>query len=418
MRVLWFSNSPGNSSEFLGDSFVGSSWISSLDKAIQGKVDLHLAFYYPKKSDSYRYRGATYHPIGKKNWKLNALKDILCNRLIDKQDLVRYLEIINEVKPDIIHIHGTENPFGCIIQQTDIPIVLSVQGCLTVIEHKYCGGFSKKDLHSKYSSSRLNIQRLIFSRSFLKTKQRMKLRSLIERETLTSLKYVIGRTDWDKRLMSLFAPLAKYYYCSEIMREGFYKKKWYPHIRNMYIIHSTLGNTPYKGFDLVCLALYELRLGGLNIVWQIAGLSPEDSIVSATKRKLKNHYPSTGLKLLGKLGESELIDNMCNADIFVQPSYIENSSNSLSEAMLLGMPCIATYVGGTMSLISNGINGLLIQEGEPWGLAGAIKLLMKDKTMTNMLSENAYAEAKVRHDSDKITNELFKIYSDIIEWSK
>lgn len=41
------------------------------------------------------------------------------------------------------------------------------------------------------------------------------------------------------------------------------------------------------------------------------------------------------------------------------PSHIENSPNNLCEAMILGMPCIATDAGGTSTLLSNMKDGLL-----------------------------------------------------------
>ena len=58
--------------------------------------------------------------------------------------------------------------------------------------------------------------------------------------------------------------------------------------------------------------------------------------------------------------------------IYIAISHIENSPNSLCEALILGAPCIATNAGGTSSLIEDGNNGILIQDGDAYSMAGAI----------------------------------------------
>ena len=50
---------------------------------------------------------------------------------------------------------------------------------------------------------------------------------------------------------------------------------------------------------------------------------------------------------------------MLKSDIFVSASHIENSPNNVAEAMILGMPCIATFAGGTSSYIEDNKNGIL-----------------------------------------------------------
>jgi len=382
MKVLWFSDSPGNAAECLGDSFVGSSWVSALDKRIHGKVELHIAFYYPKRSEPFRYGKTTYHPIGSKNWKFNAFKDIFRTRIVDQQDLGRYLEILNRVKPDIIHIHGTENPFGCIIPCTKTPVVVSIQGYLTVIDHKFQNSFTRRNLKAGNHDISKGLKEFLLRKSFLRTKKVLSCRKKIEQRNLKETKHLIGRTDWDRRVASLLAPHSRYYHCDEMLRDAFYETEWKPTNRTKLIIHSTINNTPYKGFETICEALNELKgIADINAEWQIAGIDRDDSIVKATRNKLKKKFPTTGIKYFGKVKEQQLVEMMCNADLFVSPSHIENSSNSLCEAMLMGMPCIATYAGGTGSLLIDGVEGILIQDGDPWALAGSILELYRNQKM-------------------------------------
>lgn len=414
MKVLWFSSSPGNAADCLGDSFVGSSWVSALDKRIQEKVELHLAFYYPKRSDSFKYGKTTYHPLATKNWKFNVLIDIFRKRILDKHDLGRYLDIIKKVKPDIIHIHGTENPFGCIIPYTEVPVIVSIQGYLTVIDHKFQNSFTLRNLKTGNRSYK-DLKNIILGKSFLRTKKELNRRKEIEQRNLRETRYLIGRTDWDRRVATILAPHSRYFHCDEILRDAFSESEWKHTNKTKLVIHSTLNNTPYKGFETICEVLNLLEdIPDINAEWQIAGINREDSIVRATRNKLKKRFPTAGIKYIGKVDEQRMVETMCNADIFVSPSHIENSSNSLCEAMLLGIPCIATYAGGTGSLISDGVEGILIQDGDPWALAGSILELYRNPDIACQYGRNAHVRALGRHDPEKIVNELQNIYKQVL----
>ena len=129
---------------------------------------------------------------------------------------------------------------------------------------------------------------------------------------------------------------------------------------------------------------------------------------------IKRKFPQNNLKFLGRLTESDLIEKLLEADIYVMPSHIENSPNNLCEAMILGMPCIASYAGGTGSLLRDGHEGILIQDGDPWAMAGAILELKEDFNKSVSFGKNARKRALERHNKDKIANELVAIYESIL----
>ena len=60
---------------------------------------------------------------------------------------------------------------------------------------------------------------------------------------------------------------------------------------------------------------------------------------------------------------------MLASDLYVSASHIENSPNSVAEAQLIGMPCIATGVGGTATYIEHNISGIIVPPGDPYALA-------------------------------------------------
>ena len=205
------------------------------------------------------------------------------------------------------------------------------------------------------------------------------------------------------------------YYGSEILREGFHQQRWTPNFGEKLIIHSTNGNSPIKGFETICLTLDLLKRIGFNIEWRVAGIKDSDHIVKVVKRTLQDRYPKESLVLLGYIDGRSLLKNLLNANIYAMTSHIENSPNSLCEAMSLGMPCIASFSGGASSLMTDGVEGILIQDGDPWALAGAILELNSDRNKAIVYGERARMRAIKRHDKNVVTDQYMDIYKDIIE---
>jgi len=177
-----------------------------------------------------------------------------------------------------------------------------------------------------------------------------------DRETrnLKKCKYVIGRTDWDFRITRVLAPESKYFHGDEVLRNAFYTNQWKSNFTEKLIIHTTNGNSPYKGFETICQSLSLLVNKGLDIEWRVAGIKEKDLIVKVVKNKFGKAFPKKGLRLLGNLDEKALVNKLLEANIYIMPSHIENSPNNLCEAMMIGMPCIATFAGGTGSLLEDG----------------------------------------------------------------
>jgi glycosyltransferase involved in cell wall biosynthesis len=86
--------------------------------------------------------------------------------------------------------------------------------------------------------------------------------------------------------------------------------------------------------------------------------------------------------------------------------------------MLLGMPAVATYAGGVSSLLTDKKEGILVQDGDPYAMAGAIAELIRQRNYANSLGVNARDRAIARHDPGKIVNDVINIYSSVISKSQ
>src|SRR4029079_13537382 len=81
---------------------------------------------------------------------------------------------------------------------------------------------------------------------------------------------------------------------------------------------------------------------------------------------------SGSVEFLGYLNASEVAAELSRSHVFATSSYLENSPNSLCEAMQVGLPCVATFAGGIPSLVDHGRTGLLFPTGDAPLLAESI----------------------------------------------
>ena len=413
MKVLWFSNTPANADEYLNYDLKGSGgWLKSLDLSLQQHVELHIV-YYGNEDASFKYKATYYHQIKKNSSIIFKVLNRLFNYNKNEKKFEKYHKIINETEPDIIHIHGTESDFAGIIAQTNIPVLVSIQGNVTVLFHKFFSGFDRTYLHTTNRNT-ASLKDLLFPKKFLFDYRLFKRLKKGEQQNFKHIKNLVGRTLWDERITRIMAPESNYYHGDEILRESFYNAKWMPNNNSKIIIHSTNGDFFSKGFETLCQALNELNQIGINCELHVAGIAADNLIVKLAKKKLKHNFPSRGLVLMGALNEKSLIESLLHADIFIMASHIENSPNSLCEAMLLGMPCISTFAGGAGSLLKDGEDGILVQDGDPWAMAGAILELANNKEKAIQYGTTARESALKRHDKNKIVAELIATYNDVI----
>jgi glycosyltransferase involved in cell wall biosynthesis len=414
MRVLWLTNTPAGADRVLNTGTISGGWLQALNKALQHRVELHVAFFYPRNCDNFSFEFTQYYPICHRHWKWQIIKDLVLGSRSENEYLQVLLTLIDRINPDIIHIHGTENPFGIILEKVDIPVIVSLQGNVKIISHKYFSGIERKYLNV-YHLSIKNLKAFILKQTFKSNYKKLVNKVKWEEAVLKKCKYLIGRTDWDKRISRIFSPQSIYFHNDEILRDSFYENVWKSHWNDKIVLFSTITNSFFKGLETICLALFELNKLGVNIEWRIAGLTESDQIIAVVKKKIREKYPLNGLIFLGSKNESSIVDELLKADIFILASHIENSSNSLCEAMILGLPCIATNAGGTGSLLKDKEEGILIQDGDPWSMAGAILELLNKPILAEDYGRNARIRALKRHDKETIINGLISIYSKVIE---
>ena len=112
--------------------------------------------------------------------------------------------------------------------------------------------------------------------------------------------------------------------------------------------------------------------------------------------------------------KEQLAAEISHASLYVHPSYVENSPNSVCEAQLLGVPVVATSVGGVSSLIDDGRTGFLVRSGSAEEIAERIVAMYRNRELLRSVGRNARAEALKRHDREKIASSLLEVYRQLV----
>ena len=102
-----------------------------------------------------------------------------------------------------------------------------------------------------------------------------------------------------------------------------------------------------------------------------------------------------------------------NCHTFVCASSLENSPNSVGEAMLLGTPVVASNTGGITSMVEHEKEGLLFEKGNVKELAEAIIRTWEDNSLIDKITAGAKVRARKTHNADENYGALMEMYRDI-----
>ena len=418
MKVLWFANSPCGSVRRDKKKLVTGGWLISLEDEIKNnpKLELNVAFLSSKEEAPFYFEGVRYYPIYVPTSK-SKIGHIFDRRRsqqsLDKLLLAKLLKVVKDVKPLLIHIHGTERSFG-IIQKyvADIPIVFSIQGLLAPYSEKFFSGipcdYAMKKENAINRLKGVDIKRVYGN--FLYGGKR-------ECNFLKNAEFVMGRTSWDEKVTGLLNPSRKYFVVNEILRPPFYDKHWNKKkFNDKKNIVSIISPGIYKGLENLLKSAYLLKTySNMDFIWNVVGLSVDADYVKLCEEYTNIKSDDVGVHYLGVQTADKLSDILVDSDIYCHVSHIENSPNSVCEAMLIGMPIVATFAGGTNSILKDGEEGCLVQDGDPYSTAGTIQKMANSFDVCHSFGVNAREKASKRHNPENVAKELLESYHKILD---
>jgi glycosyltransferase involved in cell wall biosynthesis len=179
------------------------------------------------------------------------------------------------------------------------------------------------------------------------------------------------------------------------------------------VVITFVGRLIYaKGVQNLISAFPKIKDTTLEIKLLIVGDGP----YRANLENLAYQTDCAGsILFLGQRNQDEVIDVLSATDIFVNPSYSEGLGISVMEAASIGLPIIATDVGGTREIIEDGKTGFLIKAGDAEQLEHKLLGLLTNTDLREELGRNARIFVKQKFDWDKIAEKYIELYSTLIK---
>ncbi len=392
MKIAWLCPYPVSD---LGDALKWGirkasshpcSWIMNLSKALaeNKEVELHLLTSSPwvTGSQTVKRDGMYIHviksgiPFIHRGWPGNFVLDALTGFALESKKLCAEL---NRIRPDIVHAHGTEREYALTAMRSGFPYLISIQGIVAE--------FKKTDP----------------SRNF-------DIMAPQEELAVKRCRYFTCRTHFDSGFIRRLNPSAKIFDIPEAMNPLFWAGAW---------DHPSGQRILFVGGGEFRKGLHELIEAAGSVAKEIPGVSI-DAVgnCSPERRKtLQEMADGCGVEIrfhgFQSSGEIAKLHRQCR--LFVLCSSNENSPNTLAEAMVSGMPCVAYNVGGVSSMVEDGKTGLLVKPHDIEALASAVAELLVDKEKAKRLGQAAADFARPRNHPDHVAKETMAAYRFILE---
>lgn len=345
-------------------------------------------------------------------------------------------EIVKEWKPDVVHCFGTEYPHALAITRVcpKEKILIGIQGICTLCAEKYLADLPQRVVR------RVTFRDRVKKDSILTQQDKFRKRGAREVEIIKNAKHITGRTWLDKQFTSQTNEKVLYHFMNETLRSNFYEGAWDLEKCEQYSIFVSQGDYPLKGLHYVLKAMPAILKKYPQAKVYVAGNSISNYKTLKDKLKISSYgkyirelIKSNKLKgkvvFLGKMTAAEMKEQYLKSHLFVCASTIENSPNSLGEAMLLGVPCVTADVGGVASVFNNELDGLSYpgfgaEEYAAEADKEAAQANMLAKTVIRMwdspeeiknYTEQAKAHAKRNYDGQTNYRRLLEIYNEINE---
>jgi glycosyltransferase involved in cell wall biosynthesis len=299
--------------------------------------------------------------------------------------------VAEAVKPDVVHVHGT-NFYGAACTQLSYPTLVTVHGLL---RREAQLDFSDTRSHWRYyrrAKGALNAQ---FERNTLaQLRDVITISPYIEREL----------ADGKRRLHPVPNPVSDHYYRLP-------KQAVPGRILFVGAIHAR------KGLTWLVRALAPLRgeIPDLRLV--IVGHLHSPDYLRAVDDEISRSQLCDVVEMRGHISDRELDQEYTNAALVVLPSQEETAPFAIQQAMAAATPVVATRVGGIPEIVDHGKTGLLVPYNDDAALTHALRQLLSDTNLAQRMGAGARETARQRFRLSTITEQTLAVYRSVIHRS-
>lgn len=413
MKIAWLCNAPVKAvSEALGhSSSINSGWLDgAFGDLMSGEGQELLVLYPQRKSIDPEYSSGRGFEAYGFSWSKGDTRD---------RDAARSLfsQVLGAQHPDVVHIFGSENEFDELMGQAAEECgllgktVVSIQGLVSICGQQFMPGFPDSWLR------RRTISELVNHCSLYEQRESYRKRGKSEERLIASVDHVIGRTRWDEACCRILNPSVTYHHVGESLRPEFYSCAP-ARDSSSHKLYFSQGSKPIKAMYRLVEAMPAVvrRVPDVQVIVAGSDGLRDDPIRGSTyDRYIAKRMNKLGVRdrfsFLGSLGPSGVVEAMSRCSAFVSTSSIENSPNSMGEAMMMGLPCVATFVGGVPDIAEHGRDALLVPFNETELLADSLIRVLTDPSLADSLSKAGRERAIQNHSRSKNRNALLETYA-------
>lgn len=424
LKVLWVCNVPiPMIADDMGVNVPNiCGWLTGFANAIIENDDIELHISFPqlglKNMKSGKTGKISYYAFSQP--RLLGLLPVE-NQLNATPEMNQHIkQIIQSVNPDILHIFGTEYPHSLVaVEAFGKPdkTIVNIQGLPSFYWMHFNHGIPQ------YELKRFTLSNIIRG-NLLKQAAKLRQRGIAEIEVIKKVRNVIGRTDWDEACTTQINSDIRYFFCNESLRDSFYDGIWSYEVCEKHSIFVSQAATPIKGIHFMIRAMPEIIREFPDTHLYVAGNNPIKTDTIYEKLKISSYalYLKSLIKkfnledkitFVGNLNEIEMKSRFLKSNVFISPSSIENSPNSLGEAMILGVPCISSDVGGVKNLIEHQKEGFIYQSDAPYMISYYVKKYFKHPDLAKKMGSAAQFHALSTHSRNNNLKTLLNIYKEI-----
>ena len=437
MKVLWLCNLiPPQAGEVLGiDGIPKEGWVEGLMTAMaSASADLSLAIAFPVSEEYDGKRGSF---TLNENFEVSFFafrEDTVHPEVFDPMLEGRMNRILDEYHPDVVHIFGTEYPhalaMGKAVCGDDFHyhpgrerLLITFQGICAAVAADYMACLPDEIVSSA------TFRDTVRKDSIKQQQEKFQARARNELSATGYAGYLGGRTSFDRKWAKRLGPEAQYKYAGEVMRAVFYEPLPDKIERDPNTIFVSGADYPLKGFHILLRALMDINWPELKI--RVAGQDIVSRNTLKEKVKISEYGKYLGeliekgnlqgkVEFLGRISAEKMREEYLRCGMYICPSSIENSPNSIVEAALCQAPVIASRVGGIPDIIADKKECLLYDcnarkplDEVAASLRACIEAVMADPDAATRRAENARIRALKEHDPATVAAQMTGIYTEM-----
>ena len=365
-------------------------WISSLIELFRDRrgVELHIVSpnVFSNREKIFKLNNIDYHfyqyrPffIPRKIYNYLHIETLLDYALIK----TRVKKIITKINPDIIHLHGAENPYysaGILPLLESYPVLLTIQGFIR-------------------NTSTLN--RVI------------KKRIEIEENIIKNLWHIGVRTkEMSAAVLKLNPNSSLHFHNYPLTVPAVIKEESTVETFDILFFARV---TKDKGIEDLLEAIPLIKKTKPDISLYVIGGSSK-SYFEFLKNRIKQLNIENNVNFLGFIDtQQEIYQHAVQAKICVLPTYHDIISGTIIESMFLKLPVIAYDVGSIHEVNEKDNIIRLVEKGNILKLAKEIEYLLSDAKLRGDIAEKGYFRAKELFDNGKILDDLMQAYTAILK---